>query len=84
MPEGRALQVWTLQDRDVGPISVGLIPDAQSIGLAIDSLPPTQADQLFEITLEPETGSPTGRPTGPISVQGNDIAGTLRMPLASS
>jgi anti-sigma-K factor RskA len=28
-------------------------------------------NQLFEITLEPEGGSPNGRPTGPILFKGN-------------
>ena len=30
--------------------------------------------QLFEITLEPENGSPTGRPTGPILYVGRTVA----------
>jgi len=70
VPEGRALQVWTLQDRETGPVSIGLIPDARRLRLNIGALPPTGPDQLFEITLEPETGSPTGRPTGPILFKG--------------
>ena len=70
VPAGRALQVWTLQDRATGPVSVGLIPDARRLRLNIGELPPTGPDQLFEITLEPETGSPTGRPTGPILFKG--------------
>ena len=70
VPEGRALQVWTLQDRATGPVSIGLIPDARRLRLNIGKLPPTGPDQLFEITLEPETGSPTGRPTGPILFKG--------------
>jgi anti-sigma-K factor RskA len=28
---------------------------------------------LFEITLEPVGGSPTGRPTGPILMKGNAV-----------
>jgi len=70
VPEGRALQVWTLQDRATGPVSIGLIADARRLRLNIGKLPPTGPDQLFEITLEPETGSPTGRPTGPILFKG--------------
>jgi anti-sigma-K factor RskA len=31
---------------------------------------PLGTDQLFEITLEPRSGSPTGRPTGPIIAKG--------------
>jgi anti-sigma-K factor RskA len=39
--------------------------------LDLEALPDTVADQLFEITLEPEGGSPIGRPTGPILFKGN-------------
>lgn len=70
VPAGRALQVWTLRDRAQGPISVGLMPRARTLPLDLGTLPETAPDQLFEITLEPETGSPTGRPTGPILMKG--------------
>ena len=76
VPEGRALQVWTLRDRQEGPISVGLLDRARSVKLDLGRLPAPRPDQLFEITLEPETGSPTGRPTGPILMKGL-AAGTL-------
>jgi anti-sigma-K factor RskA len=36
----------------------------------VRDLPGPGPDQLFEITLEPRTGSPTGRPTGPILYKG--------------
>lgn len=70
VPPGRALEIWTLWDRNVGPRSVGLIDRAQSVRLNLDKLPPTGPDQLFEITLEPAGGSPIGRPTGPILYKG--------------
>lgn len=69
VPEGKALEIWTLWDRAVGPRSVGLIERARSTHLRLDQLP-LGKDQLFEITLEPATGSPTGRPTGPIIAKG--------------
>jgi anti-sigma-K factor RskA len=69
VPEGKALEIWTLWDRGVGPRSVGLIDRARSTKLRLDQLPLGQG-QLFEITLEPSTGSPTGRPTGPILAKG--------------
>jgi anti-sigma-K factor RskA len=65
VPEGRALEIWTLWDRAVGPRSVGLLREAQTTRLRLDRLP-LGPDQLFEITLEPAGGSPSGRPTGPI------------------
>lgn len=70
VPEGRVLEIWTLWDRAVGPRSIGLIDRARSVRLQLDNLPPTGADQLFEITLEPAGGSPIGRPTGPILYKG--------------
>lgn len=70
VPPGRALEIWTLWDRNVGPRSVGLVDRAQTVRLNLDKLPPTGPGQLFEITLEPVGGSPTGRPTGPILYKG--------------
>lgn len=69
VPQGRALEIWTLWDRTVGPRSVGLIDRARAVPLRLDNLP-LGADQLFEITVEPASGSPTGRPTGPIVAKG--------------
>ena len=70
VPADRALQVWTLPSRERGPVSVGLMQQAHTLPLTLDALPITKADQLFEITLEPKGGSPTGRPTGPILFKG--------------
>lgn len=70
VPEGRALEIWTLWDRSVGPRSVGLIDRPRTVRLNLDALPRTGVNQLFEITLEPATGSPIGRPTGPVLFKG--------------
>lgn len=70
-PAGKSLQVWTLWDRERGPVSVGLLEAMRSVNLAVDGLPAAAPDQLFEVTLEPAGGSPTGRPTGPILMKGN-------------
>lgn len=70
VPRGRALQVWTLWNRETGPRSVALLSRARAIRLDLANMPTTSLDQLFEITLEREGGSPTGRPTGPILYKG--------------
>jgi anti-sigma-K factor RskA len=70
VPADRALQIWTLWDRAVGPRSVGLIHEARSVQLDLQNMPRPGPNQLFEITLEPAAGSPTGRPTGPILMKG--------------
>ena len=71
VPPGRALEVWTLPSRERGPVSVGLMNQARTLQLSLKDLPPPGPDQLFEITLEPASGSPTGRPTGPVLFKGN-------------
>lgn len=71
VPAGRAIEVWTLPSRERGPVSIGLMSRAQTLQLSLKDLPPPRPDQLFELTLEPATGSPTGRPTGPILFKGN-------------
>jgi anti-sigma-K factor RskA len=70
IPEGRALQLWTLPDPATGPVSLGLLQRASATTLEGPELPAPRPEQLYEITVEPETGSPTGRPTGPIVVKG--------------
>ena len=69
VPPGRALEVWTLYDKARGPVSLGLMDGARRARFQTASLP-AQADQLYEITLEPATGSPIGRPTGPVLMKG--------------
>lgn len=70
-PEGKSLQVWTLWDRERGPVSVGLLEAMRNVELSVEGLPRPAAEQLYEVTLEPAGGSPTGRPTGPILMKGN-------------
>lgn len=70
VPEGKTLQVWTLYDPAVGPVSLGTLPSAVPAVLRGPDQPLPRADQLYEITLEPAPGSPTGKPTGPILVKG--------------
>ena len=71
VPPGKTLQVWTLWDRAVGPKPIGLTGKSATLQLNLDQLPETVSNQLFEITLEPEGGSPIGKPTGPILFKGN-------------
>lgn len=70
VPDDRTLQVWTLYDKAVGPVSLGTFRKPQEIRIQGPHLPLPKADQLYEITLEPAPGSPTGKPTGPILVKG--------------
>ncbi len=70
VPADRTIQVWTLPSREMGPVSLGLIDRTRSVRLRGPVLPVPRSDQLYEITLEQQGGSPTGRPTGPILAKG--------------
>ncbi|KQO56540.1 hypothetical protein ASF24_18755 [Methylobacterium sp. Leaf86] len=60
------MQLWTLWDQARGPVSLGVLPPGGAIRLPPERLEAIGDGQLFEITLEPEAGSPIGRPTGRI------------------
>jgi anti-sigma-K factor RskA len=70
VPAGRTMQVWTLPSQEMGPVSLGLLASSRSTVLDGPDLPAPREEQLYEITIEPAGGSPTGRPTGPILVKG--------------
>jgi anti-sigma-K factor RskA len=73
VPQGKSLQFWTKADQWAGPKSLGLVQPGAPVTVPIDRLPPLQANQLFELTLEPEAGSPIDRPTGPIVFIGRAV-----------
>jgi anti-sigma-K factor RskA len=73
VPADRALEFWTKADGWNKPVSLGLVQPGKPIRVPLDSLPPLQANQLFELTLEPATGSPTGLPTGPVQAIGRAV-----------
>ena len=74
VPAGRALQFWTKPQGAAGPTSLGLVRPGEVVEMPVARLPGVGAQQLFEITLEPEAGSPIGRPTGPILFVGRTVA----------
>lgn len=76
IPEDKSMQVWTLPSEERGPVSLGLLTSSASDILHGPELPSPKEGQLYEITLEPRNGSPTGRPTGAILVKG--FAKTVR------
>lgn len=73
VPQERSLQFWTKADGWTAPLSLGLVQPGQPLEVPLDQLPPLQPNQLFEITLEPYNGSPTGKPTGPILYIGRSV-----------
>ena len=73
VPEGKALQFWTKAEGAAGPTSLGLVRPDQVVELPVERMPTLGARQLFELTLEPEAGSPVGKPTGPILYLGRTV-----------
>lgn len=61
-------ELWLLPEGGAAPISIGLLEAAERTRFEV----PEQADALVRsgsqlaITLEPQGGSPTGQPTGPV------------------
>ncbi len=54
-------------------MSQGLVKPGEPVRIPLDKLPPLEPNQLFELTLEPKTGSPIGKPTGPIQFIGRAV-----------
>lgn len=65
IPPGRAWELWTKGKDASGPTSLGLLSSGVN-EIPREALPYLGEEQLFEVSLEPEGGSPTGRPTGPV------------------
>ncbi len=73
IPPDRSVQFWTLIDPKDGPRSLGLIEPGKAVTLSAEQIGAVQAGQLFELTLEPEGGSPLNRPTGPVLYIGRAV-----------
>lgn len=66
-PSGAALQVWGLSPGQTAPVSLAVLPHEPGRVVTIPA-PASRpvAGMLIEISVEPEGGSPTGKPTGPV------------------
>ncbi|MFG0400383.1 anti-sigma factor domain-containing protein [Pseudomonas putida] len=73
VPDGMALQFWTKGEQWRAPVSLGLVKPGEPYRVPLESLPPLEANQLFELTLEKAGGSPTGLPTGPVKFIGRAV-----------
>jgi anti-sigma-K factor RskA len=73
-PDGRVMQLWGQRPGEATPTSLGLLPRTPGrVTFPAPALRPVN-DMLIAISLEPEGGSPTGQPTGPILFFGRLIA----------
>ncbi len=69
-PAGRSLQLWGLPPGTTTPRSLGVLPrEAGPFNVAAGALRAVP-DMLILISQEPEGGSPTGLPTGPVVFYG--------------
>ncbi|CAN5817944.1 anti-sigma factor [soil metagenome] len=73
VPSQKSLQFWTKGAQWRGPVSLGLVKPGQTLHVPLGKLPAMEPNQLFELTLEPENGSPIDRPTGPIQYIGRAV-----------
>jgi anti-sigma-K factor RskA len=62
---GRSLELWALPPGATAPTSLGVIPAEGRVTIPAGRVTP-QPGMLIEVSLEPEGGSPTGLPTGPV------------------
>ena len=69
---GRDFELWVMEN-DQPPVSLGVIPDGSTVHLAVDQALRARIEQgaVFAISLEPQGGSPTGKPTGPVVAAGD-------------
>lgn len=73
VPPGKTLQFWTKPEGATGPTSLGLITAGRKTELPTNLLSAVGEKQLFELTLEPEIGSPINKPTGPVLFVGKTV-----------
>jgi anti-sigma-K factor RskA len=69
---GRDFELWVIEN-NAAPVSLGVVPAGASVHMAVE---PAHREMiasgaLFAISLEPEGGSPTGQPTGPVVASGD-------------
>jgi len=65
---GRSYELWALPDSGAAPVSLGLMPVTGQIDRELTEAQAAalQASSRVAVSLEPEGGSPTGAPTGPV------------------
>ena len=73
VPADKSLQFWTKPQGADRPTSLGLVQPGTRLELPVERSPGLGEEQLFELTLEPQGGSPTGLPTGPILFVGRSV-----------
>ncbi len=73
LPLGKAFELWMLPDGGSAPISMGLLsPNGEKTLVLTDAIVTKLSNAKgLAVSLEPQGGSPTGQPTGPVLYQGS-------------
>lgn len=76
LPLGKAFELWMLPDGGSAPISMGLLSPTDDRTLVLNEAMVTKLSRAkaLAVSLEPQGGSPTGAPTGPVLYTGNLIS----------
>ncbi|WP_157944652.1 anti-sigma factor [Mangrovicella endophytica] len=70
--DGRVPELWLLPETDGGaPRSLGLLDAQQPLRLVLPQEASQRAGAALAVSMEPEGGSPTGLPTGPVVASGH-------------
>lgn len=66
IPANASVQLWTYNKTIPQPRSLGLIDPNQPVAVPANLMGEIGEDQFFEMTQEPQGGSPTPEPSGPV------------------
>lgn len=70
---GKSYELWLVSDQFAAPRSLGLVGSTEFAQQRVSYDPATITGATFAVSLEPEGGSPTGAPTGPVLWSGKPI-----------
>jgi len=68
-PAGKAYELWLLPADEAAPVSLGLLPTELPAGSTLPAVRQVATAKGIAVSVEPEGGSPTGQPTGPVVYQ---------------
>jgi anti-sigma-K factor RskA len=76
--ENKSYEVWLVHDKLPKPKSLGVYKEGDMKPMPMDSGPDADMfmNATFAVSLEPEGGSPTGGPTGPVLFSGKFVQST--------
>ena len=76
LPLSKSFELWMLPDGGRAPVSMGLVSNSDDNTFIVSQAIITELSMAkgLAVSLEPEGGSPTGLPTGPVLYQGNIVS----------